>query len=407
VTTARLLDTGVNPSSPPENRVLLECARLVVGGGRGRDGDVAALGASLASVHDWKALISAAPAQNLLGPLYKGLIGSAADVVPADRLTDLRDLFKANSGLMMRLTSQLLRIIELFRASRIVAVPYKGPALAQYVFGEVGMRQSVDLDILVAAADVARACDLLVANGFRWMAPTSAVPHRALLRNECEAVLVRTDGAPMVEIHWRVGPRFARGSLSAERLIARAGTISLLGVEVPSLCPRDLALVLALHASTHRWEGLEQILTFGLVLAKMSPDELTRTVDEARGQGCLRRFLIGCILARDVLGLELPHAVEECAAADPAAAHLADRSRSRLYSDDAGGTSGGGRPGWRGPAAALDTRSARLWHLPARIFAPGSGDWDAVHLPRGLRWMYYLVRLLRLMGVIHGRETAS
>jgi len=61
----------------------------------------------------------------------------------------------------------------------------------------------------------------------------------------------------------------------------------------------------------------------------------------------------------------------------------------------------------RWQAAALDTRPDRIRHLVARVFVPGAGDWDAVHLPRGMRWLYYLVRPLRLMGFLHGRETAS
>ncbi len=406
VTTARLLDTGDSRSAVAEHRVLLDCARLVAESGARRDARVAAVRASLERDCDWSALLRAAPAESLLGPLYAAVTAAAADVVPEDRLTELRNLFRVNTERMLRLTGQLLRILDLLRANGVQAVPFKGPALAQDVFGEVGMRQSVDLDILVAAADVAHACELLVANGFRWMAPASAVPQRALLRNEWEAVLVRTDGEPMVELHWRVGPRFARGSLSAERLIARAGTISLLGREVPNLCLQDVALVLALHASTHRWEELEQILTFAVVLAKMTEIEFLGTVEEAREQGCRRRFLIGCILARDVLGLELPKSVEECAAADPAAARLAARARARLFSEDSGGSIGGGLPGLRWQAAALDTRPDRIRHLIARVFVPGARDWDAVQLPRGLRWLYYLVRPLRLTGFFHGRETA-
>jgi Uncharacterised nucleotidyltransferase len=407
VTTARLLDTGDSRSALPEHRVLLDCARLVVESGARRDASVAAVRASLERVRDWSTLLRAAPAESLLGPLYAAVTAAAPDVVPEDRLTELRKLYRVNTERMLRFTGQLLRILDLLRANGVQAVPFKGPALAEDVFGEVGMRQSVDLDILVTAADVAHACELLAANAFRWMSPESKVPWRELLRNECEAVLVGTDGSPMVELHWRVGPRFDRGSLSAERLIKRAGTISLLGVEVPSLCPQDTALVLALHASTHRWEELEQILTFAVVLAKMTEDELLATVAEAGEQGCRRRFLIGCILARDVLGQDLPKAVEECAAADPAAAQLADRSRTRLFSEDHGASIGGGLPGLRWQAAALDTRPDRIRHLVARVFVPGAGDWDAVHLPRGLRWLYYLVRPLRLMGFLHGRETAS
>jgi hypothetical protein len=166
--------------------------------------------------------------------------------------------------------------------------------------------------------------------------------------------------------------------------------VSLLGVVAPSLCAGDEALMLAVHASTHQWEQLEQILTFALVLAEMTEQELLETIAEARAQSCRRRFVIGCILARAMLGVRLPAAVEECAAADPAAAHLAAGAGGRLFRED---------------PAALDTRPDRIFQLIARIFVPGAADWDAVHLPRGLCWLYYLVWPLRVLGFFRGRET--
>ena len=47
------------------------------------------------------------------------------------------------------LTQEMLKLLSAFRKKGIPAIPYKGPVLAQAVYGNVGLRQFGDLDITV------------------------------------------------------------------------------------------------------------------------------------------------------------------------------------------------------------------------------------------------------------------
>ena len=58
-------------------------------------------------------------------------------------------------------------MLEDFENHGITAIPYKGPALALQVYGDLKLRSFVDLDVLVRRSDAARAGTLLAARGYR------------------------------------------------------------------------------------------------------------------------------------------------------------------------------------------------------------------------------------------------
>jgi hypothetical protein len=47
------------------------------------------------------------------------------------------------------LTAELCRLISLFAAADIAAIPYKGPVLGLFAYGNIALRRFVDLDVIV------------------------------------------------------------------------------------------------------------------------------------------------------------------------------------------------------------------------------------------------------------------
>jgi len=54
-----------------------------------------------------------------------------------------------NAARNVFLTNKLFEILNLFKKNDILALPFKGPVLAESVYGDLSLRQFVDLDILV------------------------------------------------------------------------------------------------------------------------------------------------------------------------------------------------------------------------------------------------------------------
>ena len=69
--------------------------------------------------------------------------------MPADAREELEGRAQANRLRDLELTGELARLLDRFRRDGIAAVPYKGPVLAAQAYGDVALREFVDLDILV------------------------------------------------------------------------------------------------------------------------------------------------------------------------------------------------------------------------------------------------------------------
>lgn len=124
-------------------------------------------------VQDWNEVVRTATRLGVAPLLSWSLSRACPDGVPAPILAVLRDRFRESTKQNLVLTSELLRLLALFRQAGISAVPYKGPALAAQLYDPPGLRPSGDLDVLVDRADVPRAIDLVTANGYRPVFPNA------------------------------------------------------------------------------------------------------------------------------------------------------------------------------------------------------------------------------------------
>jgi hypothetical protein len=69
----------------------------------------------------------------------------------------------------IQLEHEIAGLIDYFQKSRIPAMPVKGPILAKYLYGDIGLRQvSRDLDILVKYETLEKARDALCALGYKF-----------------------------------------------------------------------------------------------------------------------------------------------------------------------------------------------------------------------------------------------
>jgi hypothetical protein len=151
-----------------------------------------------------------------------------------------------------RLDADLATALGALAGREVPCATLKGPPLGERLYGEAALRPSVDLDLLVAAADLDRAVAALGAAGWRVPAEPTARWQR---RHHHHLALARP-GATDLELHFRAASGFG-GALPAEGLLARATPGEFRGQPVRLLAPEDEALYLAVHAAGH---GLGRLL---------------------------------------------------------------------------------------------------------------------------------------------------
>jgi len=394
-------DDAAVASVPAERAALLACALS------DQDRAASVLDQALPAVTDWRGLRDDALHHGVIALLYKRIVDSGATAVPPAELAALRALATANQHRSLRMSVQLLRVLALLSAAGLDVLPVKGPVMAEALYGDAGLRHCADIDVAVRPRDVAAARDALSAAGFR-QATCVGIEIGRLLSSECEFSLRSADGELIVDLHWRLGPRFAPASLPVDDLIAHARETRFLDRDILVLSRPDLFIAMCVHgAHNHRWDQLELVAALGAWAAAAAPSDWQPLLDRAAGLGCLRRCTIGCLLMRDVAGVVLPATVQARLARDTLAARLARAARERLLARGPQTTGDDGLGGIVWESLSLDRPAMMARHFVARVVTPGTWDWQSRRVPSRLPALYYLSRPVRLASRYLRRGGAS
>jgi hypothetical protein len=195
----------------PAAKLLLCCART-------NAGDV-----------DWEYLFQLARRHSVVPLVYVQLERHGPDLVPPQVLTKFKRHYIENSARNTILTAELCRLINLFRDQRIDAIPYKGPVLAQFAYGNLALRRFVDLDVIVRKSDVLQARQILLDEGYTPTKSLSLSQQEVLLRTQHNLQFSRDNHRVFVELHWDVAPHLFASSVNTDRLWQELVTVDLNG----------------------------------------------------------------------------------------------------------------------------------------------------------------------------------
>jgi hypothetical protein len=345
------------------------------------------------SAVDWSDFLRRAENHGILPLAARNLIEHVR-ALPPEIECSLRSAYEANLRRSLWFTAELARVMQYFDRRQLRAVPYKGPVLAQSLYGDLGLRSFSDLDFLIAPADFERAKQTLAEIGYRPAAELPRAVEQLWLRTGYERSFDGAAGKYLVELQWALLPHFYSVDLCAEDLLARAGRTVVGGCEVPCLSPEDSLLVLCLHAAKHLWARL-------IWLSDIAETLRTQTIDyslafsRARALGIGRILGVSFWLVKDVLHSELPKPAGEMVASDPRVPALGSEFAERLARDAAYDFES--TEYFRLILKLRERRGDRWRYLWRLVWTPGVGDVAAVRLPEALFPLYRIVRIGRLM----------
>jgi hypothetical protein len=341
---------------------------------------------------DWIALIRLAIRHDVMPLLYRNLQQVCPDSIPECILAPLRARYEAQATHASRNVEALLQILPLLEDHGIRAVPYKGPALAQRLYGDVSLRPFGDLDISVAECDVIKAQDLIRSIGyeFAWFKETDKLTEYVRTDPGCELQLKRSDGI-MVELHWRFANRTAQIQQDPKPFLQKLEMIALAGTQVRSLPLETYFMVLSMHATKHKWGQLKLICDIAEILGRTDVD-WKYVAREANDLGLRRMLAVGSLLAQDSLGAEIPPEVAHGLKIDRAARTMATQVRRGLFAEP--------DKEWHDAAGfsfqfKMRERLRDKWlHLSERL-QPSERDERFLPLPKSLSSLHYLIRPVR------------
>lgn len=340
---------------------------------------------------DWKRLIQLAEHHGMMPHLYRHL--SVSSNVPPDSLEAIRQDYEASARKALWLTRELLRVLDHLDSRGIAALPYKGPALAESLYGNVGLRQFSDLDVLIHAADVPRAKAALGELGYKPGIELTPQEERAYLVSGYEYTFDSAQGRNLLELQWQVLPRFYSVDFDVDGFFDRAQTGTVAGREFRTLSADDLMLVLCVHAAKHAWVQLSWLCDI-VQLARSQRVDWDAVTQQAQRLGIERIVAVSFVLAHQLLGADVPGSVQTRIQMDHATEALAGEivpivARGEDY--DTESTSY-----FRLMMRLRERRRDRLRLLWRLAVTPSVSEWSAVHLPGPLFFLYRAVRGFRL-----------
>jgi hypothetical protein len=285
-------------------------------------------------VRDWPTVLELARRHRLVPLLYTHLNAVADDMLPDAARAELRDEFTANAAKNLALALELLAVADLLGYHGLRALPYKGPTLAQCIYGSLAARQMKDLDLLLRPADVDRAVSLLATR--EYVPITRVLPAARRLGLEYQCVLTRPSDATIIELHWSVVPRAMAPPVALEDLWPNRLHTAILGRTLPSPSHEDMLVVLCIHGSKHRWARLEWICGVA-ELVRSKPLDWIRVMARAEEWHAARMLRAGLRLAGDLLGAPVPEAILASARRDQHVGALVDTVLDKLFVDDDSG----------------------------------------------------------------------
>lgn len=348
----------------------------------------------LSSAVCWEGCFALAERHGVQPILYQAL-NTVRDAIPADAMQELERNYQTNLHKTLLLSRELIRIVHHLRSFALDVMPYKGPALAEFLYGDIALRQAGDIDLLVRRKEFSRVQDALTKIGYSPQMQFSEPELRAYLKSGYECVFDGPAGKNILEVQWAVEPRFYSVYFDMDGVFDRAVKVNVAGQEMKTPFPPDLFLILAVHAAKHAWGRLIWICDLArfMILPSMDWDSIA---SQARNLRVLRIVNCSMLLANRMLGAAIPENAAKWFVEKEFDQNLVARLERQIRSTADFNVES---PSYFRLMMELRERpSDRLRFATRLAFTPGPGEWKAVRLPPRLFPLYRVVRLMRLLG---------
>jgi len=382
----------MTPDTDPERALLLACARTELDD----DGRRRIEGIADAEV-DWNRTLELAGREGVT-PLLHRAVERHGDRVPDAALEQARDRARSIATRNLLAARELIAIVQEFEEAGIPALPFKGPPLSVAAYGDLGLREFVDLDVLVPEEEIPRAADRLESMGYSWFDGTPRLDDSAVLGGPFTPPIVPEfrlgrDGT-IVELRYQVGERAYPVDLDFETLWSRRDAVTMAGTTLPSLDAEDRILVLAYHGSKHCWARLKWVCDLVEAIESAVEIDWDHLLARATEIGARRRLLVSLGVTVGLLDADVPERLVAEVWSDRLARGLVDRTLDGRHELTESARGANPRVWYNAFAAdSLGDAVAPIVHAP--WFTPGIAEYRILPLPGAFHPLYYPVRPFR------------
>ncbi len=256
---------------------------------------------------DWKFFLKTAYRHGVAPLLYSRINNNCPEYIPEPVLREIRSIFYANAQHNLFITGELIKILSLLQKQNITAFPYKGPVLANSIYGNVGMRRFCDLDIMVQPKDIFAVKELLISLGYQPKRKMDRVQELAYLRSKNQHTYDFIDEPKkiLVEVHWRLGPKVFT-EIKPDDFWQHLAPINLSNITTLTLPPEYYLPILCVHGSRHIWTKLAWLCDIATLIYTNPNLNWERVIHNSENWQCKRILFVGILLTKTLFEVNLP-----------------------------------------------------------------------------------------------------
>lgn len=216
-------------------------------------------------------------------------------------LTRRADL-KARRALAM--ARETIRLQRAFDEEGVSSLILKGSPLAILAYGDLGMKEARDIDLLVDVSDLSRVMPILSARGYTLEVP--GLQPDQLMRYAAHASEVQFQDEAReltVDLHWRLvdNERWMRGGDAT----GPAQEVVVAGSAVRTLADEEMFAFLCVHGSSHSWSRLKWLADLHAFVQRRTAVEITHLFLAAANLGAGRSASVALLLCHRLFGLDV------------------------------------------------------------------------------------------------------
>ncbi|MEH7416929.1 nucleotidyltransferase family protein [Neobacillus drentensis] len=188
------------------------------------------------------------------------------NLIPSFVIQELSQMFKINTFQMLQLRAEMDEVGDLLSRNVIPLLFLKGPVLATELYGDLSLRTSCDLDLLVPIEDLERTEKLLFQMGYEKDDYIQTIlgdwkwrHHHLTYHNPIKNI--------KVEVHWRLNPGPGKEP-SFNELWKRKRNIRAFSKPLYYLGNEDLLFFLITHGARHGWSRLRWLIDIDRIIEK-------------------------------------------------------------------------------------------------------------------------------------------
>ncbi|PYY28471.1 nucleotidyltransferase domain-containing protein [Paenibacillus illinoisensis] len=336
---------------------------------------------------DWKLFLRLVYHHRLYSVLYMKLKTLESPFIPASVVESLRQEYTANTFRMLHLTAAMEQVCGAFNEQGIRSITLKGPALAHDLYGDVSLRTSKDLDILIPFDDVESAEQILETLGYVSKEEKRRPTVQSWKWREHHICYKHPLKKTQVEIHWRLNPDSGKET-DFELLWQRSRFSTYTQNPIRMLEREDLWAYLVTHGARHGWFRLRWLMDIDQMIRSM-PVDVNLLTRRLKAEG---RLVIGAQALRLVSVLMNTPLDADYRSLMSSQERAGERLAKHgvLFMNDMLDTPENLRS-YRSYLFALRSTRQKMFFFIERLY-PSTWDVEQMPLPRSLHFLYFPLR---------------